>query len=481
MSISNGFILYQLGKRSRKDRSQMRTHRPMIERMEERIALASDFAMLSATTHDSRSVEISYRIDGDGGLPMNVAIYRSADASFDPTDVQVATTTVVDPTGISTGTHSLTVAVSGGLTIDPTHPFVLAVADPSNTVAETDESNDVALFRKFIIGGLSHGTDAAPAWEPVMASSLQAGGYDRVVPFFWVSESLLPVPGQAVAAGQRMAAQIIAAAHTLPSGAIIDLHLLGHSRGSVVISEALQTIEALAASGTDPQLQGILAGWTRMTYLDPHPAHNVHTTTTSSARFFSASPGPFGRLGTQILLRFQDAMNDPEPRVPGSADEAEVFFQHAPYYAASDPVDRILNIWGETPVQGATRYIDLTGIANGHYVIPYWYQANVVPTLRTGAVFTPPSPTALPSAPTRNPIAFERSVLFPALVTRPGVASGLLARASSTASALERGNTRQGIRRYLDLVRFAQQRRNRIDPAMLNLLGAIRPVIVRPR
>lgn len=278
-----------------------------------------------------------------------------------------------------------------------------------------------------------------------------------------------------------MAAQIIAAARTLPSGAIIDLHLLGHSRGSVVISEALQTIETLAASGTDPQLEGVLAGWTRMTYLDAHPAHNVHTTTTSSARFFSPSPGPFGRFATQVYLRFQDAMRDPEPRVPGSADEAEVFFQRAPYYAAPDPIDRLFNIWGETPIQGATRYIDLTGIANGHYLVPFWYQANVVPTLLTGGTFTPPSPTPLPPAPTVRPAAFERGLLFPEFVTRPGVASGLLARASSTAAAMERGNTFQGIRRYLNLVRFAQQRSARIDPEVLNLLGSIRPIFVRPR
>ncbi len=89
-----------------------------------------------------------------------------------------------------------------------------------------------------------------------MATSLQTGGYDRVVPFFWVAESLLPAPGQAVAAGRRMAEQIIAAAHTIPAGSPIDLHLIGHSRGSVVISEALQTIEAIAQSGTDPQLAG---------------------------------------------------------------------------------------------------------------------------------------------------------------------------------------------------------------------------------
>lgn len=469
---------WQLGGQSgARKRSRTAKWKPETERLEQRLALAADLAVLSSTTLDSRSVEVSYRVDGDGGLPFDLAIYRSADANFDPSDVKLASQTITDAGGTPPVTQTVNVVVPGGLGIDPAHPFIMAVADPGGQVSETDEANNVASFRKYVIGAISHGTDAAPAWEPVMAASLTALGYDRVVPFVWAAESVVPVPGQAVAAGQRMAAQIIAAAQTLPEGSVIDLHLIGHSRGSVVISQATQTIQILAESGADPQLKGVLAGWTKLTYLDPHPAHNVHTTSAGTTRFFSASPGPIGRLATQLTLRFQAAMQDPEPVVPSSADQAEVFFQHAPYYAAPDPIDRLFNIWGEVPLTGATRYIDLTGIANGHYVMPYWYQTHVVPTLRTGGDFTVPEPTATPARPRRNPRMYERGILFPSLVDRPGVASGLLTRASSTAAALERGNIVLANRRYANLVRFALQRRDRISPELLSAVTSIQPLL----
>jgi hypothetical protein len=465
----------------RESRHRTRVSKPLLERLEERVAMATDLVMVSATTRDSRSVDVSYRVDGDGGAPVDVAIYRSADANFDASDIRLAAQTITDPTGTATGARTMTVAVSAGLTIDPSHPYVLAVADAGGQVAETNEANNVASFRKYVIGGISHGTDPAPLWEGTLTASLRAGGYDRVVPFFWIAQSFAPVPGLAVAAGQRMAAQIIAAAHTLPAGSVIDLHLIGHSRGSVVISQAMKTIQRVAQSGADAQLRGVLAGWTTMTYLDPHPAHNVHTTAPRNARFYSASPGPFGQLGAQLLTRFQNAMRDPEAFVPNTVDRAEVFFQHAPYYAASDPLDRLINIWGETPIRGATHYFDLTGISNGHYVLPYWYQKNVVPTILTGGTFTPPSATPLPSRPSAGAQAFEARVLFPTVVDRTSVLSGLLGRASLAASAFRSGNTAQGLRRYNDLLRYAIQQRSHIQPPMLAALRLLQPGVARLR
>src|SRR4051794_31027103 len=63
-----------------------RARRPQLECLEGRIALATNIAVLSATTVDSRSVDVSYRVDGDGGTPLELAIYRSADARFDASD-----------------------------------------------------------------------------------------------------------------------------------------------------------------------------------------------------------------------------------------------------------------------------------------------------------------------------------------------------------------------------------------------------------
>src|SRR4051794_19913448 len=111
VSLSETFQ-WGLGERSRrKGRHRTRVSKPHLERLEERVAMATDLAMVSATTRDSRSVDVSYRVDGDGGTPVDMAIYRSADANFDASDVRLATQTITDPTGIANGAHTLTVAV----------------------------------------------------------------------------------------------------------------------------------------------------------------------------------------------------------------------------------------------------------------------------------------------------------------------------------------------------------------------------------
>src|SRR4051794_343464 len=97
-------------RRSRNDgRARTGACRPVIERLEERVAMATDLVMVSATTRDSRSVEVAYRVDGDGGSPLGLAIFRSADANLDPSDVGLAAQTITDPAAITAGSHTLTV------------------------------------------------------------------------------------------------------------------------------------------------------------------------------------------------------------------------------------------------------------------------------------------------------------------------------------------------------------------------------------
>src|SRR5207249_11553918 len=106
-------------------------------------------------------------------------------------------------------------------------------------------------------------------------------GYNQVIPFYWVGESRLPAPRETLIAGIDLYDQIVTAAQQLVSepdpltsdgqalpGSVVDLHLIGHSRGSVVISQALQDL----AGTTIPELQG---GFKRMTMLDPHPANKI--------------------------------------------------------------------------------------------------------------------------------------------------------------------------------------------------------------
>lgn len=263
-------------------RSQAR-RRPTFEGLEERRALAAvltdtlpDIVMRAATTHDSRSVTFTYEIQNAALTgPLHVAFYRAADKHFDAkADIEIGDqllTNSTNSTVLTEGTHTVTATLPRGLSIDPEHPFVLAVADPEDT-------NNTAYFRTYVIGAVTHGfelTAGPPAWVTTMANSLKQDGYDASIAFDWWPDSTLPVPGMTVLAGAKLAATIASTVAQLTPqpapGDVIDLHLIGHSRGAVVISQAALDLQALERMGTFPQLSQLGAGYLKMTSLDPHP------------------------------------------------------------------------------------------------------------------------------------------------------------------------------------------------------------------
>src|SRR4051794_20594408 len=89
---------------------------------------------------------------------------------------------------------------------------------------------------------------------------------------------------------------------TVGPGDGIDLHLIGHSRGSVVVSQAAIALQELDQGGSLPQLT---AGRLRLTFLDPHPAHNTHTLGTPSRGWYSVAEGPIARIALRAYLQFQ--------------------------------------------------------------------------------------------------------------------------------------------------------------------------------
>jgi hypothetical protein len=453
------------------------------ERLEGRIALASepiaDVAVLSAGAVESRSVAVTYDAGVfDNNFPFDLGLYRSADAAFDASDVRVGGMAItLESGGAARGLHTVTIAAPEALDFDPARPFVLAVADPANDLAERNEGNNVASFRIYTLGAVTHGLELNPAgtqWVGAAAAGLTAAGYDVVVPFFWVAESVRPVPGQVQAAGARMAQAVIAAAQALPQDAVIDLHLIGHSRGGAVISQAMLGIEAQEQAGAIPQLRGIVDGFTKLTFLDPHPAHNVHTVGDPNGVFVSASPGPLGRLALRAYTQFQAVAGDPEAVATPTADAAEVYFQRATYRQAISPIEKIFNIWGEVPVPGATHSADLTGTVNGHFEVHDWYIAAVIPRLRTASPFFAPTPTT-PPPPGRDigPNLYEARVLSTSGLTRNfGVAVALVQRVGAAESAFDRGDLPLAARRLDSLIRLVARSRGRaVDPQLADLLA----------
>ena len=156
------------------------------------------------------------------------------------------------------------------LSLDPADPYVLAVATGPDNVTT------VASYQTFIVGAVTHGlqlppspSNTPPEWVPEMAASLQANGYNKVFAFSWTKTSGLPIAGEATKAGNLMAKQIENFLRTpgdVPNGAVVDIQLIGHSRGAVVITQAMLDLQKDLRK--IPQAAG---GYWLLTYLDPHP------------------------------------------------------------------------------------------------------------------------------------------------------------------------------------------------------------------
>jgi hypothetical protein len=347
-----------------------------------------------------------------------------------------------------------------------------------------------APARTVRVGAVTHGLQLDgqfPAWVGATADALRQAGYDAAISFDWAALSNVPSQGMAALAGQRLAAAVAnAVRQILPQpdpGVVVVLHLIGHSRGAVVISQAVPDLQALVQTGALPQLQG---GRLRLTFLDPHPAHNTHSFGVSSKAWYSAADGPLGRVAVRGYLQFQDAARDPEVAVPGGAVDVEVYYQHASHLVAPDFEEQILNLWGEVPVPGASaRYCDLTGVVNGHFEVHDWYLQQVAPTLGTAFPFACPGSTVPPAPALRESLAVERAAappsaggaahefqaLYPAVVDDRAVAIELLRRHAAADSALREGRTAAAAAHLTALSQFLQAQRGRhIAPAAVDFL-----------
>jgi hypothetical protein len=195
-------------------------------------------------------------------------------------------------------------------------------------------------------------TGATPAWETAMAAAVpHTDGDNGVIAFNWVSTSALAVPGQAVAAGNQLYQQVVSRADQLASahpGDVVDVQFIGHSRGAVVISQALQDLEGT----TDPALKG---AYLRMTLLDPHPANNQ---VGSEGQLWDALPNSLDtnlldpiaqRLVNSIIYNFQANAADPNVIVPNNVNEVDLYYQQNHAADITGGISHYLNLWGESP------------------------------------------------------------------------------------------------------------------------------------
>lgn len=190
-------------------------------------------------------------------------------------------------------------------------------------------------------------------WQREMEPSLESTAcYDPATfAFDWQFDSAMELRTILKARSGNLHAQVVAVAKQLRAqhtGDVVDFHFIGHSRGTVMISQALLEQQARP----DPALAG---SYIKLTLLDPHPANNGLSP--------QESIDDRAVEGTCYLSykKIQDVLADPLVELPEKVGirEVTVWFQQSTYAAirnshfwvpTDDDIACPLNLWGRGSV-----------------------------------------------------------------------------------------------------------------------------------
>lgn len=376
-----------------------------LERLEDRVlpSAAPNLQMTFATTTDSRTVSVNYTINGGDftGQAVSFNIYRSSgyNSLSGAQLIGTASLPASDSADLSQGTHQgvkLSLTASNGqpltaLTPNPSQPFLVVVANPGGSSAS---------FETHVLGVVSHGLELdpflwffnlPPTWETQLAAALQQqDGYEAALAFDWGRLSILPFPWAIQLAGAQLAQQVQTEADQLASqhpGDVVDINYIGHSRGTVVVSEAANAL----SGSSDPALKG---GYVQMTLLDPHPANNLY----SVVSFVRSIPA-VDAFATVVVL-FHTLAQDSQVVVPSNVQQVQEYDEQSPAgQIFPEFTEDFLNFWGELPSSipdhsaAPIRSVNLTNLVApgigliGHVEVHDWYMANVVDTDKTFTYF----------------------------------------------------------------------------------------------
>jgi hypothetical protein len=314
----------------------------------------------SVSTMDSNELTVNYTVNtdlqSDGVNSFEIDIYRSDSYNYDPTAVQVASYQVTG-TYLNEGSQTITInstdpnsvwgmnanTLAAPLAPDSNLPYVLAVADPNDQLPADVTTNSIqAFFEIHTIAAVTYGQEfpfsGPPAWMQSIVSGLTQEGYDAVLPVYW--SSFPPAPEETQYAGSVMYHQIISAAENLAAGLdpndIIDVQLIGHSRGASVIGVAMQDLVADPPSSS-LQLQ---RGYYEMTFLDPHPANAATVGDVSlvslAGSSLASNPAEYAEAVIYLGYVLASALaNDPPITVPSRVNQVQDYYQTNPTYALS--------------------------------------------------------------------------------------------------------------------------------------------------
>ena len=340
----------------------------------------------SVTTSDSKSLSIVYNVASNPtDAPFPIDVYRSSDPTYagaaDAAAVPVASLTVTAGDAVE-GNHSITVSPYGtagaayafsqpqAFRPDPTHKYLIVTADQTGTLSPDDATTvPQSGFRFWLVGAVTHGyvgsfpavlnsevpTDYAGEYQTFVdqfaATLTDADGYDAAVAFHWEYYADRALPMQPVQQGAALEQQLMAKAAALPIGPddVIDLNLIGWSRGTIVVNSALTDLNADAAVPA-----AVKRGFVGESLVDPHPANNAIS---AFSIYGGAALTPV--LNAEAIgvahgyIRFQEAAQDLQGVgfvIPPNVDAVSDMYQHNPASACFGS-EALLNLWGIAPAQ----------------------------------------------------------------------------------------------------------------------------------
>ncbi len=429
----------------------------------------ADVTLDSVSTTDSREAIVDYDVHDPTTPSFYIQIYRSDRPTFQSNATHVAVSVPFAVDNPQPGGGTVTIPLSSPapneaspvepLAPDPALPYVLAVVVDANGNVPTDLAVDEseAHFEIYIIGAVSVGfqlgvTDdnaPPPDWVDDMADALgpeDGNGYSAVIPFGWASGKL---DSQAVyRAGTALYNDIVQAAQGLSSqlepNDVIDVHLIGHSRGSVVIDLAMNQ---LLAAPPDEQLAH---GYYKLTFLDPHPANaqTIPDSSTASSLLFLA------------YSFFELWVHDPSIEVPARVNQVEEYYEQNAITSLSSATELVskteyaLNLTGDPsqitiddPIGTLTNIYNLSSLGLGHSEVHDYYMEFIVPTLVEGGI-DPSVPAGSATSGSTSPVNIQQTLeqaLYPHLIDDQGEADDLTVDLSMAYTDVGQGNYSQAL------------------------------------
>ncbi len=362
-----------------------------------------DMTVASLTAKDSRTITIEYDILTDRlvGSTFDIEVYETPTRFFDSEDNYYVGSITISGDYTKPGRHALDLEVPGGIPLvfsektGKLHHYVTGVVDPNGVLSDVViNDNCTAGFRKYVVAAVTPGFNRyawfaggsypctgilGVSWPYKLHEALVEHGYDKSLVFDeW--KCALPDPSGMELGSIDLTERIRLEVAMIVEGGInandvIDLHLIGHSRGAVLSNWTMQRI---AAAEIVPQFA---AGFKQLTLLDPHPANNMYPVGSVSNEWEGYSMAR--RVGA-----FQAAAMDPGIDVPARVDHVQLYWQHTTTDLLSgiDNQEKYLNLWGLSPEYvvidaGTTEdVVNLTDVswntwAIGHIEVTEWYQS----------------------------------------------------------------------------------------------------------